>query len=90
MKGWAQDIVRAAKSDGVVVLMPIELDGPKLLELAHGDHFAEHVETLDPDFFKALVAAATPPMTRAGVPDPDHAPGDGVRMGGTDEPALDP
>src|ERR1700683_2379984 len=49
-EGLGADVVRAAKSDGVVVLMSIELDGPKLFELAHGDHFAENVETLHPDF----------------------------------------
>src|SRR5277367_2695554 len=49
------DVARKAKSDGVVVLMPIEKSGSRVFELEFGDRFAEHVEAFDPDFFKTLV-----------------------------------
>lgn len=49
------DVARRAKADGFVLAMPIEKSGTKLFELEYGDHYAEHVETFDPDFFKALV-----------------------------------
>jgi myo-inositol catabolism protein IolC len=54
-EGLGADVVRAAKSDGVVVLMPIEMSDSRVFELEFGDHFAEHVEAFDPDFFKTLV-----------------------------------
>jgi myo-inositol catabolism protein IolC len=49
------DVARTAKSDGVVLLMPIEKSGSRVFELEFGDRFAEHVEAFDPDFFKVLV-----------------------------------
>ncbi len=49
------EVVPAAKSDGVVVLMPIEKSGQEVFELEFGDRFADHIEAFDPDFFKALV-----------------------------------
>ena len=49
------DVARRAKADGFVLAMPIEKSGTKLFELEYGDQYAEHVETFDPDFFKALV-----------------------------------
>jgi myo-inositol catabolism protein IolC len=49
------DVARTAKSDGLVLLMPIERSGSRVFELEYGDHFAEHVEAFDPDFFKVLV-----------------------------------
>ena len=49
------DVARTAKSDGVVLLMPIERSGSRVFELEFGDHFVEHVEAFDPDFFKVLV-----------------------------------
>ena len=88
-EGLGADVVRAAKSDGVVVLMPIEMDGSRVFELAYGDHFAEHVGTFDPDFFKARVTY-NPADDEGSRRTADHTPGDGVRMGGTDEPVLDP
>jgi myo-inositol catabolism protein IolC len=48
-------VVSAAKSDGVVVLMPLEMNGPRVFESAYGHRFAEQVEAFDPDFFKTLV-----------------------------------
>jgi myo-inositol catabolism protein IolC len=52
---FGADVVHSAKSDGLVVLMPIEKSGQKVFELEYGDRFAEHVERFDPDFCKALV-----------------------------------
>ena len=49
------EVVDSAKSDGLVVLMPIEKSGLRVFELEYGDRFAEHIEKFDPDFFKALV-----------------------------------
>jgi len=49
------EVARAARSDGLVLLMPIERSGSRVFELEYGDHFAEHVEAFDPDFFKVLV-----------------------------------
>ena len=49
------NVARTAKSDGVVLLMPIEKSGSRVFELEFGDQFAEHVEAFDPDFFKVLV-----------------------------------
>jgi myo-inositol catabolism protein IolC len=49
------EVARTAKSDGVVLLMPIEKSGSRVFELEFGDEFAEHVEAFDPDFFKLLV-----------------------------------
>jgi myo-inositol catabolism protein IolC len=48
------EVARTAKSDGVVLLMPIEKSGSRVFELEYGDQFAEHVEAFDPDFFKLL------------------------------------
>ena len=52
---YGADVARTAKSDGVVLLMPIEKSGSRVFELEFGDRFAEHVEAFDPDFFKVLV-----------------------------------
>jgi myo-inositol catabolism protein IolC len=49
------EVARSAKSDGVVLLMPIEKSGSRVFELEFCDQFAEHVEAFDPDFFKLLV-----------------------------------
>ncbi len=52
---YGSEVAKRAKADGLVLAMPIEKSGTKLFELEYGDHFAEHVETFDPDFFKVLV-----------------------------------
>jgi myo-inositol catabolism protein IolC len=49
------DVAASARSDGLVLLMPIEKSGSAVFELEYGDRFAEHVEHFDPDFFKVLV-----------------------------------
>jgi myo-inositol catabolism protein IolC len=48
-------VIGQAKSDGVVLAMPIEKSGSRVFELEYGDAFSEHVEKVDPDFFKVLV-----------------------------------
>src|ERR1700677_699284 len=54
-EGSGADVLRRAKSDGLVVLMPIEAPGSIVFELEYHDRFAEHIEAFDPDFFNALV-----------------------------------
>ena len=81
------DVARTAKSDGVVLLMPIEKSGSRVFELEYGDQFAEHVEAFDPDFFK-LSSASTLSTTRP-CGRPRSSAWRSVGMGGTDEPALD-
>jgi myo-inositol catabolism protein IolC len=54
-EGSGADVLRRAKSDGLVVLMPIEAPGSRVFELEYHDRFAEHIEAFDPDFFNALV-----------------------------------
>jgi myo-inositol catabolism protein IolC len=49
------DVLRQAKSDGLVVLMPIESPRSRVFELEYDDRFAQHIEAYDPDFFTALV-----------------------------------
>jgi myo-inositol catabolism protein IolC len=49
------EVAKQAKAAGLVLAMPIEKSGTKLFELEYGEHFAEHVENFDPDFFKVLV-----------------------------------
>lgn len=49
------EVAKKAKSDGLTVAMPIERSGTHLFELEYGEHFVEHVERFDPDFFKVLV-----------------------------------
>jgi myo-inositol catabolism protein IolC len=49
------EVAKRAKADGLVLAMPIEKSGTQLFELEYGEHFAEHVEQYDPDFFKVLV-----------------------------------
>ncbi len=83
------DVARTAKSDGLVLLMPIERSGSRVFELEYGDHFVEHVEAFDPDFFKVLVTLQ-PVGRRRDATDPGHPSGCGVRMGGPLGPTLGP
>ena len=82
------DVVRAAKSDGVVVLMPIERSGSESVRVGVRRPCSPSTSTLRPDFFKALVRY-NPADDEGSAANPDQAPGGRVRMGGTDEPALD-
>ena len=54
-EGSGADVLRRAKSDGLVVLMPIEAPGSRVFEPEYHDPFAEHIEAFDPDFFNAHV-----------------------------------
>jgi myo-inositol catabolism protein IolC len=49
------EVARQAKSDGLILAMPIERSGSRLFELEYGKEFSEHVELFDPEFFKVLV-----------------------------------
>ena len=49
------DVIRAAQSDGVVLLLPIERSGASVSEMEDWDRFGEHIEAVDPDFFTSLV-----------------------------------
>ncbi len=52
---FGAEVARRAKADGFVLAMPIEKSGTMLFELEYGEHYPEHVEAFDPDFFKVLV-----------------------------------
>jgi myo-inositol catabolism protein IolC len=52
---FGSDVARSARSDGVLLAMPMEVSGPGLFELEYGDDFAEHVAAFEPDFVKVLV-----------------------------------
>jgi myo-inositol catabolism protein IolC len=54
-EGLGADVLRRAKSDGLVVLMPIEKPGSRVFEVEYDDRFAEHIDAFDPDFLNALV-----------------------------------
>jgi myo-inositol catabolism protein IolC len=49
------EVIRAAQSDGVVVLMPIERSGTAVSEMESRDRFNQHIEAVDPDFFTSIV-----------------------------------
>ena len=59
------DVVRAAKSDGVVVLMPIERSGSRVFELEYGDHVRRARRGVRSRTSSRPSSATTPPMTRA-------------------------
>lgn len=49
------EVAKRAKADGLVLAMPIEKSGTELFELEYGEHYPEHLDSFDPDFFKVLV-----------------------------------
>jgi myo-inositol catabolism protein IolC len=49
------DVQKRAKDDGIVLAMPVEKSGEKLFQLEYGDHTAEHVLAIRPDYVKVLV-----------------------------------
>jgi myo-inositol catabolism protein IolC len=55
------DVIRAAHSDGVVVLMPMERSGTSVFETDYRDRLSKHVETVDPDFFHIPCPLQPPP-----------------------------
>jgi myo-inositol catabolism protein IolC len=48
-------VAREALEAGVPLAMPVERSGQNEFELQYGDRFAEHIESFDPTFVKALV-----------------------------------
>jgi myo-inositol catabolism protein IolC len=48
-------VLREARSDGLVVAMPVEKSGQQLFELQYGDATAAHVAEFAPDYVKVLV-----------------------------------
>jgi myo-inositol catabolism protein IolC len=49
------EVARRAKTDGLVLVMPIEKSGTNLFELEYGEDYPEHLAAYNPDFFKVLV-----------------------------------
>lgn len=52
---YGADVARAAKADGIVLVMPVEAPDRDLFDFAYGDAWQEHVEAFEPDFAKVLV-----------------------------------
>lgn len=48
-------VLREARSDGLVVAMPVEKSGQQLFELQYGDDTEAHVDEFAPDYVKVLV-----------------------------------
>jgi myo-inositol catabolism protein IolC len=48
-------IARAAKQQGVQLVLPVEKSGQETFDFEYGDDFGAHLEAFDPDFVKALV-----------------------------------
>jgi len=52
---YGQPVIDAARSDGVVLALPVEHSGRDWFELEWGRHWLEHVRSNRPDFAKVLV-----------------------------------
>lgn len=52
---YGADVARAAKADGVVLVMPVEMPDRELFEFAYGEDWREHVAAFEPDYAKVLV-----------------------------------
>ncbi len=52
---YGQPVIDAARSDGVVLAMPVEHSGREWFELEWGQHWLEHIRSNRPDFAKVLV-----------------------------------
>src|SRR5215471_4486295 len=52
---YGQPVIGAARSDGVVLALPVEHSGRDWFELEWGQHWLEHVRSNRPDFAKVLV-----------------------------------
>jgi myo-inositol catabolism protein IolC len=52
---YGQPVVDAARSDGVILALPVEHSGRDWFELEWGDRWLEHVRSNRPDFAKVLV-----------------------------------
>ena len=52
---YGQPVIDAARSDGVVLAMPVEHSGREWFELEWGQHWLDHIRSNRPDFAKVLV-----------------------------------
>ena len=52
---YGQPVIDAARSDGVVLAVPVEHSGREWFELEWGQRWVEHVRSNRPDFAKVLV-----------------------------------
>ncbi len=52
---YGQPVIEAARSDGVVLALPVERSGRDWFELEWGEDWLEHVASNGPDFAKVLV-----------------------------------
>ncbi len=52
---FGTDVVREAKSKGLLFAMPVEKSGQNEFDFQYGDDFGKHIEDLDPAFSKVLV-----------------------------------
>jgi myo-inositol catabolism protein IolC len=52
---FGSDIPKRAKSEGLVLSMPVEKSGQDEFDFQYGDEFGEHIQKFDVDFAKVLV-----------------------------------
>ena len=52
---FGAEIARDAKSEGLLLAMPVERSGQDEFDFEYGEDFGAHIESLDPDFSKVLV-----------------------------------
>jgi myo-inositol catabolism protein IolC len=52
---YGADVARAAKADGITVVMPVEAPDRDLFTYAYGAAWREHIEAFAPDYAKVLV-----------------------------------
>jgi myo-inositol catabolism protein IolC len=52
---YGADVARAARAEGIVLVMPVEEPDRDVFDLAYGADFGAHVEAFEPDFAKVLV-----------------------------------
>jgi myo-inositol catabolism protein IolC len=52
---FGAEAAREARSDGLVLAMPVEKSGQSEFDFDYGDRFGEHIEAFDPNFSKVLV-----------------------------------
>jgi myo-inositol catabolism protein IolC len=52
---YGADVARAAKRDGVTLVMPVEAPDRAIFDFAYGNDWRAHIEAFDPDYAKVLV-----------------------------------
>jgi myo-inositol catabolism protein IolC len=52
---FGASVAREAKSEGMVLAMPVEKSGQNEFDFEYGDEFGAHIEEFDPNFAKVLV-----------------------------------